>query len=473
MSIRLSRATLGALKNGVLQPGYDLDKIETGLVHIGPGAFHRAHQAWYFDQLLHRDPRWGIAEIALRSRDVRDALQPQDGLYVLAELDAQVSHRVIGAIRELHVAAEDVDAALLRLVDPATRLVTMTVTEKGYCLDGKGELDFAQEAIQHDLANPHAPRSIVGWLTLALALRRADKRKPFTVLSCDNLSDNGARLKRAVIRFAERRDGDLARWIADEVRFPATMVDSITPATTDGLRANVEAATGVVDAWPIQRESFVQWVIEDSLGEDAPDLAGVGAILTKDVSSWERAKLRLLNGAHSTLAYLGLLDGHVTVADAMGDPKLVSFVRGMLLDDIAPTLTPPAGLALADYIGMVLQRFRNPAIRHELAQIAWDGSQKLPVRILGTLRESRLHGRPIDRLAMPLAAWMLFVVQRARNGTKIVDPLADQLAAIGQQCNGEAVHDVPMFLALTSVFPRDLAADPNVRLAIERAYDRL
>jgi fructuronate reductase len=239
------------------------------------------------------------------------------------------------------------------------------------------------------------------------------------------------------------------------------------------LRASVQEATGVHDAWPIQRESFVQWVIEDALGADAPDLASVGAILTKDVAAWDRAKLRLLNAAHSTLAYLGLLDGHVTVADAMTDPKLVSFVRGMLLDDIAPTLTPPAGLKLADYVEMVLQRFRNPAIRHELQQIAWDGSQKLPVRILGTVREARLHGRPLDRLAMPLAAWMLFVVQRAKNGIKITDPLAEQLAAIGQGCNGEADHDVPRFLALESMFARDLANDAAFRVAIERAYDRL
>ncbi|GIL39065.1 mannitol dehydrogenase family protein [Roseiterribacter gracilis] len=469
-SKRLSRATLADAN--AIRPAYDLDKVELGVAHIGPGAFHRAHQAWYFDQLLARDPRWGISAIAPRSRDVRDALAPQDGLYVLAELDAQISYRVIGSLRELHVASEDLDATLVRLTDPTTKLVTMTVTEKGYCLDGKGELDLNHATIQHDLANPASPQSIAGILTLALAQRRADKSKPFTVLSCDNLADNGAKLKRAVIRFAETRDGDLARWIGDNVRFPATMVDSITPATTDALRQQVEAATGVYDAWPIQRESFVQWVIEDTLGPDAPDLASVGVILTKDVAAWDRAKLRLLNAAHSTLAYTGWLVGHETVADVMTDPKLVSFVRGMLLDDVAPSLTPPAGLSLADYVEMVLTRFRNPAIRHELQQIAWDGSQKLPVRILGTLRDARLHGRSIDRLAVPLGAWMRFVMQRAKSGEKITDPLAEQLQAIGQACNGEAEHDVPRFLAIESMFPRDLANDPSVRIAIERAYTR-
>jgi fructuronate reductase len=465
---RLSRATLGALA-----PVYDLDRVEIGVAHLGPGAFHRAHQAWYFDRLLAHDPRWAVAAIAPRRSEIRDALAPQDGLYVLAELDKTISYRVIGALRALHVAAEDIDGTLQRLVAPTTRLVTLTVTEKGYCLDAQGELDLTHPAIRQDIAMPHAPRTAVGWLTLALARRRAAGTSPFIVLSCDNLADNGGKLKRAVLRLAGTRDVDLARWIEDEVRFPASMVDSITPATTDALRQQVRQATGLDDAWPIQRESFVQWVVEDALGSGAPDLASVGVTLTKDVGAFERAKLRLLNAAHSTLAYAGTLRGHGTVAEAMQDSALAGFVRDLMRAEIAPTLEPPAGLDLDAYIEAILARFRNPAIRHELAQIAWDGSQKLPVRVLDTLCEARQQGRAFDRLAMPLAAWMRFIRQCAKTGVAITDPLADRLVAIGSACIGDAAHDVARFLALDVVFPADLAHDTQIRTALERAYARL
>lgn len=449
---------------------YDRDATAIGIVHFGPGAFFRAHQASYFDDLLATDPRWAISAVALKTPGVRDALAPQDGLYTLAELGEATRFRTIGAIRELLVAGEDHDRVAVRLASPDTRLVTLTVTEKGYCLKADGSLDLDHPDIRHDLAEPDRPVSVIGWLVEGLARRRAAGLPPFVTLSCDNLPSNGRKLKAAVVRLAEAREPALAGWIADEARFPCSMVDSITPATDDALGARVLAETGLEDAWPIQRETFTQWVIEDDLGPDAPDLASVGVTLTGDVSAWEKAKLRLLNGAHSTLAYAGLLRGHGTVREAMADAELAGFVRAMMLEDIAPTLQAPAGLDIPAYVEALLERFRNPAIDHRLSQIAWDGSQKLPIRILGTLADALAAGRRIDRLAVPLAAWMRFVEQRAGAGEGLTDPMAERLLAVGAV---GAVGGPDAFLAIEAVFPPALTATPAFAAAVRKAYEGL
>lgn len=452
------------------QPAYDRDRITVGVVHLGPGAFHRAHQAYYFDQLLAKDSRWGICAVSLKSPGVRDALAPQDGLYTLAQLDEETTFRIIGSIVEVLVAPEDPPAVFARLSAPMTRMVTLTVTEKGYCLSSDGGLDENHPDIVHDLAHPREPVSAIGYLVEGLRRRFAVGLPPYAVVACDNLADNGWRLKAAVTAFAAKVDPELAAWIEAEGRFPRTMVDSITPATDDALRARVETATGLDDAWPIQREAFTQWVVEDVLGSDAPDLASVGVTLTDDVRGFERAKLRLLNGVHSTLAYAGILRGHETVFEAISDPVLAKLARDLMIEDIIPTLTPPRGLDLPAYAEAILKRFRNPEIRHLLAQIAWDGSQKLPFRILGTLGEALEAGRSVDRLAVPLAAWMRFICLRASAGEKIVDPLADKLVAVAAMCTGDARADVAAFAALDAVFPASLAANPAFVSALEKAY---
>lgn len=458
---RLSPASLP------LPLAYDRDATTIGIVHFGPGAFFRAHQAAYIDDLLATDPRWAISAVALKTAGVRDALGPQEGLCTLVELGDTTRFRTIGAIRELLVASEDHDRVAARLTSPDTRLVTLTVTEKGYCLKGDGSLDLDHPDIRHDLAEPDLPVSVIGWLVEGLAGRRTAARAPFVTLSCDNLPSNGRKLKAAVIRLAEARDPALARWIAAEARFPCSMVDSITPATDDALRARVLAETGLDDAWPIQRESFTQWVLEDDLGPDTPDLASVGVTLTGDVEAWETAKLRLLNGAHSTLAYLGLLRGHETVRDAMADSELATFVRVMMLEDIAPTLHAPAGLDIPAYVDALLARFRNPAIAHRLSQVAWDGSQKLPIRILGTVADALAAGRPVERLAVPLAAWMRFVEHRARSGGGLTDPLAERLLAAG------AIGGPHAFLSIEAIFPPGLATEPTFAAAVRKAYEGL
>jgi fructuronate reductase len=434
----------------------------TGIVHFGPGAFHRAHQADYVDRLLDHDPRWGIAAVALRSRGTIDALKAQDGRYTLAILDSDPGFKTIAAHTRFF-GPDDGAAIREQLADPAVRIVTSTVTEKGYCLGPDGSLDFAHPDVVHDLAQPAKPVTLIGWLALGLAERRAARLRPFTAICCDNMPSNGTKLRNAVISFAERLDPELAMWIGAEARFPNTVVDSITPATDDRLRDLVREETGFDDKIPVSREAYAQWVIEDVLPAGSPDLGSVGATMSSDVDAWAKSKLRILNGAHSTLAYLGLLIGHETVADAMADDVLCRLVERLVLDDIVPALRPSA-IDLERYADETFARFRNPAIRHELSQIAWDGSHKLPYRLLDTIIEARAAGRPIDRLAVPIAAWILFIERQARSRTVIVDPMGDQLAELGR--TGEPADAI---LDLSQVFPAALASDPAFREAVKSA----
>ncbi|MFD1787128.1 mannitol dehydrogenase family protein [Sphingomonas floccifaciens] len=459
---RLSNATLAQVRAGVATPGYDRSAVKSGVVHLGPGAFHRAHQAAAFDTLLADDPRWGITGISLNSTSVADALNPQDGLYTLALLDEQISYRVIGSIGRV-LTTQDSDAVLAALAGEDTRIISLTVTEKGYCLAGDGTLDTGHAGIAKDLEGG-TPTTAIGWIAAGLAERRRKGLPGVTVLSCDNLASNGRKLGAAVRAFAAARDGDLARWIEDEVRFPNAMVDSITPATDDALRARVAEAIGLEDAWPIQREGFTQWVIEDDFAGERPELDRAGVTFTNDVHGYEAAKLRLLNGPHSTLAYVGLGLGHGSVADAMRDPKLAAFAESLMRQDIASSLNPPAGLDVDAYISAILKRFANPAIEHRLSQIAWDGSQKLPYRIIDTTREALAAGRPIERLTVPIAAWLRFVERAAAAGERITDPMSDRLLAAG--------GDWRAILGMREVFG-DLSGDPRFVTAVESAHQRL
>ena len=447
--------------------------LPPGIVHFGPGAFHRVHQAWYVDRLLVDDARWGICGVSLRSPDVRDALVPQDGLYTLATLDEHTSYQVIGSLREILVAPEDPEKVLARLSAPTTRVVTITVTEKGYCLDAKGDLDTHHADIQRDLRQPHLPTSLIGYLAEGLRRRRAMGANSLTIISCDNLIDNGTRLARAVGQLAELQEAGLAHWIEDHTSFPRTMVDSITPATTDELRQRVNGVLGMKDRWPVQRESFVQWVLEDRLPPGGPDWASTGVTVTDDVAGYDHAKLRLLNGAHSSLAYLGLLAGHETVEEAMRDERLSSLVATMMREDVRPSLRAPRGLDLNAYIDSILRRFRNPAIRHALAQIACDGSQKLPIRLLGTIRDALQAGRSIERLCVPVAGWMHFVRRQAARGERVTDPLAERLFEVGRTCQNRSQIDIPAFLGIDIVFPASLVQNAAFTNALARAYDDL
>lgn len=460
---RLSDATLADLAPAFARTRPASEAV--GIVHFGPGAFHRAHQADYIDRVLDHDPRWGIAAVSLRTRGTIDALAAQDGLYTLAIRDAASSMRIIAAHRRF-LGPDDAARTHRLLADPAIGLVTTTVTEKGYCLAADGSLDLAHADIVHDLANADVPRSVVGWIVAGLAARRDAGVAPFVPMPCDNLANNGAKLHAALIAFAAERDRALADWIAGEVRVPSTMVDSITPAADERLYADVADALGVEDRAAVQRESFAQWVIEEVDRPIGPDLAAAGAIVTDDVAGYEQAKLRILNGAHSTLAYAGLLRGHGSVAAAMRDAALAGFVDAMIRRDVIPMLPAVRGLDLDAYRGAVLDRFRNPAIVHRLDQIAQDGSQKLPYRLGDTLLASRATGRMPGHVVAALGCWVAFLVRQARAGTAIVDPARD-LATLAD--DGSAADVVDRLVAANIGLPRAVAHDATLLAAVKTA----
>lgn len=460
----LSRASLVSLPAGIARPGHGPDGIRTGIVHFGPGAFHRAHQAAYVDRLLDHDPRWGIAAVSLRSGATTDALKAQDGLYTLAVIDRDPSMRIVAAHSDAIGPGEGAQLRKL-LASPEVRIATSTVTEKGYCLSGDGSLDFAHPDIVHDLARPAEPASVIGWIVAGLGDRRAAGLPPFAMLCCDNMTGNGAKLGAACVALARAQDPGLADWIAGEVAFPDSMVDSITPASDAAFLAKVQDALGLEDRAAVQRERFTQWVLQRFEMADGPDLAAAGVTLTSDVRGYEQAKLRILNGAHSSLAYIGLARGHETVFEAMSDAALEGFVARLVHQDIAASLAPVEGLDTAAYANAVLDRFRNPEIRHLLAQIAWDGSQKLPYRLLDTIRAALDAGRSLERLAVPIAAWIAFLRRKAETGETITDPLADTLAAAAISAN-----PVTAMLELEPVFGGRLVADEQFRAAVREAF---
>jgi len=465
---RLCDATLGRLPAEVARPRYDRASTRIGIVHLGIGAFHRAHQAVYIDALLDREPQWAICGVSLRSPEVRDALQPQDGLYTLELLGETPQWRVIGAVREVLCAPQQPAAVLERLADPAVRLVTLTVTEKGYCLHGD-DLDLAHPDIVHDLATPHAPVSAIGHVVAGLRLRRERGVPACSVLSCDNLPDNGGKLRRACVQFARQLDPGLASWIDTHARFPRSMVDSITPASDAPLRERAAQALGLDDAWPVQREAYSQWVVEDDFALGRPDWARVGVTMSSDIAGYDRAKLRLLNAPHSALAYLGTLLGLETVAAGMRHPALGPFVGRLLRAHIAPNVVLPEGFDAPGYIDAILARFGNPAVRHRLLQIAQDGSQKIPVRFLGTIAEALAAARPINVLCLPVAAWLHFVRRQTAAGIALADPMAEPLARIASNMHDDAATDVAAFLRIDGVFGA-LAADARFVQALTQAY---
>ncbi|GLR69835.1 mannitol dehydrogenase family protein [Agaribacter marinus] len=472
----LSLASLPQVSElGANVPDYRINKTsKNGIVHLGPGAFFRGHQAWYTHKVMEKfGGDWGITAVSMRSAGVKEALQPQDGLYSLVELDKNISHDIVGSITDVLVLGQDYDKLLNTLTSPDTHFVTMTITEKGYCLDAAGMLDKKHPDIIHDLSDSKVKTSAIGLLSKALELRFLSGTAPFCAVSCDNLTDNGKKLKQALVVYTATYNLALSDWLDEYFICPSTMVDSITPATDDALRKMVADDFNVKDNWPIKRESFVQWVIEDCLPEHRPAWDRVGAILTNDVHGFEAAKLRLLNCPHSTLAYLGVLMGIETVFDAMQHTGLVAFITDLMDSEIIPSLTPPKELNPTSYSRDILDRFRNPTVKHLLSQIAWDGSQKLPMRILPIIQSNLTDEREIRRLCYGIAAWILFVRHRYTTGEELVDPLAAQLLERASQCNDDAENDVSLFLDLGAIFPDLLNKSGLFKQTLVQVYAKL
>jgi fructuronate reductase len=495
---RLQPSVLADLPAGVARPLYNRSELRAGIVHLGLGSFARAFLCVFNETAIHAggEPHFGVIGVSLRSAAVRDALAPQEGLYTVARRDADASGRprqrlqVIGNLVGQIVAPEDPNAVVEAIAARSTRIVSLTVTEKGYAHDpATGRLREDHPDIAHDLrlslqagAAPSsgngaaAPRSAVGFIVHGLALRRARGLPPVTLLSLDNLPHNGRTLQGLVLAFARRVDAALADWIETRCTFPSSMVDRIVPATTDADREQVAAELGHRDAWPVPAEPYIDWVVEDRFAAGRPDWHLAGARCVADASGWEQLKLRVVNGSHSALAYLGAMAGQRTVDEAVAQPELRDFVAAMVTQEVRPTLPALQNLDFDGYVQGLLERFANPALAHRLQQIAMDGSQKLPQRLLATIEQRLAAGMPIARLSLAVAAWMHYLrgIDEWGRPYAIDDPLAASLAAARAAAEAEpTLRDrVAAFTQFAPVFG-DLAGHATLVDALTRALASL
>jgi fructuronate reductase len=477
---RLSLRTVDRVPTPLASP-LDANAIGVGIVHMGLGAFHRAHQAVYTQEAMAAtdDVRWGICGVTQRSTAVQDALGPQDGLYTVIQRGAcGPSLGVQAAVREILFAQVQAADIISRLAAPSTHVVTLTVTEKGYRHDAAdGRLRRDDPQLRADLSGA-TPRTVIGQLARGLQERCRRGSGPITIVCCDNLMTNGKVLRALIEDFCsllpEREGSELADWVAVHARFPSTMVDRIVPATTPTDRALAASELGLRDEGVVTTEPFSQWVIEDCFAADRPAWEKVGATLTGDVAPYEQMKLRLLNAPHLALAYLGSLSGSRTIANAIGRDDLAHFVRGLMDIDMSPTLSVPEGFDLWNYKESLLQRFGNPALRHQTRQVAMDGSQKLPQRLLQPIRERLAVGAQPRFACLALAAWMRYVTaERDETGAAINvdDPLAADLARVRAGA-GSPADIVDSLFRLRRIFPDDLAGDQVLRqLTIESLSD--
>ncbi|MFK8082583.1 MAG: mannitol dehydrogenase family protein [Granulosicoccus sp.] len=458
----------------------------TGMVHLGLGAFYRAFGCVYVaDAMASSGGDWGILGVSLRNATIRDALRSQEWLYTSVSMgEAGEQWRIIDVLNNVLVAPENPAAVLDAMANAAVKIVSLTVTEKGYCHNpATGELNLDHVDIQHDLTHS-LPQSAPGFLVRALQMRRTAGLAPFTVLTCDNLPKNGELVRGVVLQLAKQIDSELHDWIAEEGRFPSTMVDRITPATTDEDIARVASLTGRKDAAPVVHEPFSQWVVEDNFVQGVrPDLAAAGAQLVDEVEAYEHMKLRMLNGTHSALAYTGYLAGHETIADTIADPVFHDYAK-QLWTEIMPAVDAPPDVDITDYADALLERYRNPRIRHRTWQIAMDGSQKLPQRILDTVYENLQAGRPSPCLCLAVVAWMRYVggIDESGQAIDVRDPLAGLLQEVASAAT-TPTETVTSLLAVVDVFPADkvellsgplsLAAAQLWRLGARRAVQEL
>ncbi|HHQ6625278.1 fructuronate reductase [Serratia sp. JSRIV001] len=463
------------LAANAIVPQYDRSKLVSRLVHLGFGAFHRAHQAVYADILAQEHGSdWGYCEINLIGGEQQIAdLKQQDMLYSVAEMSADAWQcRVVGVVKQaLHAQIDGLDAVFQALAQPEVAIVSMTITEKGYCHSpATGQLQLDHPLIVRDLANPHHPQSAVGVIVAALAQRKAAEQSAFSVMSCDNMPENGHVTRNVITTYAKALDPALATWIETHVTFPSTMVDRIVPAVTPDTLAQVAQQTGVQDPAAVACEPFRQWVIEDNFVAGRPAWEQAGAELVSDVLPFEEMKLRMLNGSHSFLAYLGYLAGYPHISDCMQDEHYVKAARHLMLAEQAPTLNTP-GTDLEKYADSLLARYRNTALKHRTWQIAMDGTQKLPQRMLDSVRWHLANGSDFDCLALGVAGWMRYVGGKDEQGQPIdiSDPLREEIARrVANSAEGEP--RVMALLQMTSVFGRDLPDNQRFVNAVTSAY---
>jgi mannitol 2-dehydrogenase len=434
----LSQSTLGQLPIEVPTPGYDRDSLEVGIVHLGVGGFHRAHQAMYLDALMNEGKAldWALCGVGVLPHDRRiiETLRAQDGLYTLVvkHPDGRREPRVIGSVAEVLLAPDDAQAVLDRMADPRTRIVSLTITEGGYLVNPvTGEFNAADPSIQPDLEPGAVPSTAFGFVTAALARRREEGTAPFTVLSCDNIPGNGEVARRMMTAFARLKDPGLADWMEREVAFPNSMVDRITPVTSPEDIELLAADFGVQDGWPVVCEPFTQWVVEDSFGSGRPPLEEAGVQVVDDVEPYELMKLRLLNASHQAIAYLGYLAGYRYAHEVCSDPVFVDFVLGYMEREGSPTLPEVPGVDLDAYRRQLVQRFANPEVRDTLARLCAESSDRIPKWLLPVIVHNLRHGGEIRRSALVVAAWARYAEGTDEQGEpiQVVDRVKDRVMA--------------------------------------------
>ncbi len=459
-------------------PQYDRDNLNARMVHLGFGAFHRAHQAVYTDILAaEHGSDWGYCEVNLIGGEQQIAdLKVQDTLYSVAEMSADAwTARVVGVVKNaLHAQVDGLETVLAALCEPQVAIVSLTITEKGYChAPATGQLMLDHPLIAADLQNPHQPKSAPGVVVEALARRKAAGLPAFSVMSCDNMPENGHVMRNVTRAYAAAVDRELAEWIDAHVTFPSTMVDRIVPAVTPDTLDKIERITGVRDPAGVACEPFRQWVIEDNFVAGRPAWEKAGAELVKDVVPFEEMKLRMLNGSHSFLAYLGYLAGYAHINDCMEDENYRRAARALMLDEQAPTLKVK-GVDLAGYADQLIARYSNPALQHRTWQIAMDGSQKLPQRMLDSVRWHRVHQNAFPLLALGIAGWMRYVggVDERGNPIEVCDPLLSVIHA-AVKGSEEGAQRVTALLGIKAIFGEELPQDAVFVEAVMQAYQTL
>ena len=460
----------------VQRPTYDRSNLKTRMVHIGFGAFHRAHQALCSDKLAEQGSDWGYCEVNLNSGNLIQALREQNLLYTLTEMaDDSLQTRVIGVITQaLHGKSDGIEAVINAMSQPEVAIVSMTVTEKGYCHQpASGNLNPDHPDIVHDLQNPDSPRSLPGLILAAIRRRRKQDLPAFSVMSCDNMPENGHVIRNVIVQLAQYQDPALADYIQQHITFPSTMVDRIVPAMTDAAFAALNVRLGCSDPVAVEAEPFFQWVIEDNFVNGRPAWEKAGAELVSDVLPYEEMKLRMLNGSHSFLAYLGFLAGYEYISDCMADPHFRAAARSLMVDEQAPTLRTQ-GVDLNAYADSLIARYENRAIKHRTGQIATDGTQKLPQRMLDSLRWHLQRGSDCDLLLLGVAGWMRYVggIDEKGQPIEIRDPMKAQLAeCVASSEEGEA--RVRALLSMREVFGDDLAQNADVVGRLTAWYNKL
>lgn len=458
-------------------PIYDRSQVRTGIVHIGVGGFHRAHQAAYLDRLMNEGKAldWGVTGVGLLAPDRRmhEVMTKQDCLYTLVvkHPDGSLQPRVVGSIVQYLFAPDDPEAVLELMADPGTRIVSLTITEGGYLVHPvTGDFDADDPAIQKDLQAGSTPSTAFGYITEALSRRRQRGVPPFTVMSCDNIPGNGAVAHKMIGAFARLKDPGLADWLDREVSFPNSMVDRITPVTTEADRALLAEQFGLDDAWPVVCEPFIQWALEDSFSNGRPPFEDVGVQLVKDVEPYELMKLRLLNASHQALCYLGYLAGYRYAHEVCQDPLFTEFLRGYMDHEATPTLAPVPGVDLEQYKHQLIERFANPEIRDTLARLCAESSDRIPKWLVPVIREQLATGGEIGRSALVVAAWARYAEGRDEHGQpiEVVDRLREQLIErAGRQ------HEEPLIFISDRGLFGDLIDNDRFVTAYRSALDSL